>query len=95
MFRNALATLYYNSGKLKTRPRSIRKIIAHNPNLGSATKEFWFLRLGETLRRANDLNGAMTAFNKAADSVPSTPQPSWKSACCWRRKGRRRGAEGV
>lgn len=70
MYRNALATLYYNSGKTTEAAAEFRKLLADNPNIDASTKELWYLRLGETLRRSNDQNGAMTAFTKAGELGP-------------------------
>lgn len=79
-YRNALATLVFQSGDYKGAANEFRQLIDQNPNADSKFREDWSLRLGEALRRAGDMDGALAAFRRAGEVEPKDTTPLLESA---------------
>ncbi len=88
LYRNALATLYYNTGKYKEAAGEFQKLVDQNPNTEVGAREMWYLRLGESLRRGGDLDGAVGAFSKASELAPKHATPRLELAMLYEARGK-------
>jgi tetratricopeptide (TPR) repeat protein len=75
-YRNALANLYFSNAKYTEAAAEFKTLVDQSAAADVGSRELWYLRLGESLRHANDISGAIGAFNKAGEIAPkhSTPR---------------------
>jgi tetratricopeptide (TPR) repeat protein len=85
---NALAALELGQGKFAESAGVFRKLLDQNPNAELGVREMWALRMGESLRRTGDANGAVAAFNQAAQIAPKDTRPHLEIAMMLESEGK-------